>query len=504
MTKLIPSPQQQVVYDWVTSGTGNAVLEAVAGAGKTTTLVEAVKLMTGSVAFAAYNKKIAVEIQERVSRTTTAAQVRAGTFHSFGFQAWKKVAPKVRVDDRKTLSIMDDFKIPEKGQSFVKQLVSLAKQYAIGFLSSTEDAAAWMQIVNHFSLEELLDEEETMSLTVDEGIDWARKVLKQSIALDTELIDFDDMIYAPLVHNARMWQNDWVLVDEAQDTNPARRALAKKMLRPGGRLIAVGDPHQAIYGFTGADADSLLIIEREFSAITLPLTVTYRCPKEVVRLAQQWVHHITAHESSPEGEVRSIGYNEFTTGSFEPTDVILCRNTKPLVELAYLFLRRGIPCHVEGREIGKGLLALVNRWKVKSLPALRDKLESWHGKEVQRLLAKGQEQKAGTVTDKVDTLFVIIDSLPVGADVNDLRSRIESLFTDSDPSAPQSRLTLSTIHKAKGREWERVYWFGRNRWQPSKFARQEWQMEQEVNLMYVAATRAKHALIDVLVPAKSE
>lgn len=499
MKKLIPSTQQQVIYDWVANGSGNAVLEAVAGAGKTTTLIEAVRLMRGTVAFAAYNKKIAVEIQDRVSRAETTAQVKAGTFHSFGFQAWRKVAPKVRVDDRKTAGIFDELKVPEKAQGFVKQAVSLAKQYAIGFLSSVEDAATWMHVVNHFSLDEMLEEDEA-GISIDEAIDWSRKVLKRSIALDTEVIDFDDMIYAPLVHNARMWQNDWVLIDEAQDTNPARRALAKKMLRPGGRLIAVGDPHQAIYGFTGADADSLLIIQREFSATTLPLTVTYRCPKAVVSMAQRWVNHIEAHPSSPEGEVSTLEYSRFVTADFDPTDVILCRNTKPLVELAYTLIRRGVSCHVEGRDIGKGLLALVNRWSVKSLEAFRLKLEQWLEKETQKLLAKGQEQKAGALADKVETLAVLMGALPPSASVNDLRAKIETLFQDTDPAITPRRLTLSTIHKSKGREWERVYWLGRNKYQPSKFARQEWQLEQEINLMYVAATRAKHALVDVPVP----
>lgn len=41
--KFVPSPQQQAVFDWVESGRGNAFIEAVAGAGKTTTLIEACK-----------------------------------------------------------------------------------------------------------------------------------------------------------------------------------------------------------------------------------------------------------------------------------------------------------------------------------------------------------------------------------------------------------------------------------------------------------------------------
>ena len=52
-------------------------------------------------------------------------------------------------------------------------------------------------------------------------------------------------------------------------------------------------------------------------------------------------------------------------------------------------------------------------------------------------------------------------------------------------------VVLSSIHKAKGREWNRVYWLQTG---PSKWARKEWELQQETNLCYVATTRAKSAL----------
>lgn len=100
--------------------------------------------------------------------------------------------------------------------------------------------------------------------------------------------------------------------------------------------------------------------------------------------------------------------------------------------------------------------------------------------------------------DRVDTLKVIAASLPAGATIDDLRSLINSLFEDSDTGYAKPSFTLSTIHKAKGREWPTVYWYGRDRYQPSKFAKKGWQIEQEVNLMYVAATRAQETLIEVM------
>jgi ATP-dependent exoDNAse (exonuclease V) beta subunit len=65
-------------------------------------------------------------------------------------------------------------------------------------------------------------------------------------------------------------------------------------------------------------------------------------------------------------------------------------------------------------------------------------------------------------------------------------------------------VTLSTIHKAKGREWPKVFLLGRNRYMPSKYATQDWQLDQEKNLIYVAVTRAQEELIEVRVPLPNE
>lgn len=500
-----PSPQQSAVYEWVRRGSGSAVVEAVAGAGKTTTLLNACTLMKGSVAFTAYNKAIATEIQSRLESAKVGKNVQARTFHSFGMSAWRRMCPDVKVDDKKVQKIMEEQKVEDHLLGFVPSLVSLAKNHGIGVLHSFDDMNAWWHLVRHYDLDQELPEGLAADGTdvVESGIIVAKNVLKVSTQMDREVIDFDDMLFAPLFHNARVWQNDWLLVDEAQDTNPTRRAYAKKMLRPGGRAIFVGDPHQAIYGFTGADSDSLDIIKREFSCTTLPLTVTYRCPKSVVAHARMWVNHITAHESAPEGNVDQMVDVDFpkVMKDLQKTDAILCRNTKPLVALAFSLIRNRIPCHLEGRDIGRGLMALARRWKVKKVRDLTPKLDEYLARETEQFLAKGQEQKAAGLADKVDTLKLLIESLTDDATMTELKSLIDSLFGDTPEGQTPDNLTLCTVHKSKGREWETVYLWGRNKFMPSPFARQEWQMVQEDNLCYVAVTRAKSRLVEVQVTA---
>jgi superfamily I DNA/RNA helicase len=507
------SPYQQAYFRWVKEGTGSAVVIAVAGAGKTTVLVEGSRHMAGSVATAMYNKSVAVEFQGRLAEAGIGNNAhRAGTFHSFGNSALRRVYKDTKLDDKKSSILAQQLKVPEHLVPFSTKLVSLAKNAAVGLYNHAADESAWWAIVSHHDLDSDLENPER---DAKEGIQYAIDLLAKSNQVAPDMIDFDDMIYLPVVmRNMRVWQNDWLQVDEAQDTNPARRALARKMLRPGGRAVFVGDPAQAIYGFTGADNDSLDQIRRDFGAVELPLTISYRCPRAVVREAQQLVKHIEASPLAAEGVVRScqqadllptktteeewletegvshlipIGTIKPPVEALGPADAILCRKTAPLVSLAFALIRAGTPCHVEGREIGAGLIALTKRWKgIRTATALRDKLAEYRERETAKLMAKGAETRAEALADRVECLLVLSEGCDT---VQCIQDKVERLFADGAPT-----LTLSTVHKSKGREWERVFVLGRHQFMPSPWARQDWQQDQERNLIYVAVTRSKSAL----------
>lgn len=496
------SPQQAAVVQFVQSGRGSAFVEAVAGSGKTTTLIKALVETTGSVAFCAYNKAIAVEISAKVSKLNLGNRVRVGTFHSFGFNAWRRIHPKVEVDARKkeqqSIQEMTRREVPQALHSFVLKLVGLAKQRAMT-LAQASDQSLWYAIVEHFDLAYEIEDEGL----VQAGIEQAITMLKFHHDLGPELIDFDDMIWLPVITGCRMWENDFIFVDEAQDTNPARRALARKMLKRNGRAVFVGDRHQAIYGFTGADNDAIDQIIRSFNCQTIPLTVTFRCPKAVVRLAQQSVSHIEAAETAPEGATSSTTLDDLIRATKTGTqawhateDAILCRKTKPLVEMAYALIRMNVACHVEGRDIGMGLLKLVNRFQARTIRSLRDQLTAYGEREVEKLKSKGKETQAGALADRIDTLFVIMDAQPPAITVDELRNRIAAMFLDGE-NEPKKTLTLATVHKSKGREWRRVYVLGYQQYMPSPWARQQWQLDQELNLKYVAVTRSMGELITV-------
>lgn len=494
------SPQQSAIVDFVANGSGSGIIEAGAGCAKTTTLKECVKVIEPdkSVVFCAFNKAIASEIEYAI-QPLNLDNVKVGTLHSFGFGALRRSVSRIKVDGNKLRNIArEQFNEEyENLREFVTSAVRMAKEFGIG-ATVDNDVENWQTMLNHHGLWDNLPDKVNEST----GIDAAQHLLQCSNSL-RNIVDFSDMIYMPVLNKSKIWQYDYVLLDEAQDTNSTRRALVKMMLKPNGRLIAVGDSAQAIYGFTGADSDSLNMIASDFNAIHLPLTVTYRCPKSIVKLAHNWVDEskLQAADTAPDGIVDSCELSDIVKLA-GPQDAVICRNTKPLVELSYSLIRQSVACKVEGRAIGEGLVSLAMRWKtVKTVGELNTRLDQWVKNETTKAKAKGNDSRLQVIEDQAQTLQVFIMQCEDSDPISTLVAKIRSLFADTEQGA-QSVLTLSTIHKAKGREWGRVFALGMDTYSPSKYAKQAWELQQEDNLCYVQVTRAKQHLTLVNVPAK--
>jgi DNA helicase-2/ATP-dependent DNA helicase PcrA len=482
---------QEDIFKFVRSGKGSAVIEAVAGSGKTTTIVEAAKLLprTGSAAFLAFNKAIATELKKKLP-----TNVKAMTLNAMGFTTWgKHIGRYPNVDGQKVRNLVRQLMAEPKQRQIgaaVVKLVALAKSIGLvpaamtheGYTTLTHDnEAAWLGLIDRYDID--LEEKFT-----EEAIMWARNVLCEDIRNAQGIIDFDDQLYMPIIAGARFWKNDFLFVDEAQDVNLVQRSMLKAALRPGGRLIAVGDSCQAIYGFRGADSDSIGNIKREFGAVELPLTISYRCPKLVVAEAHRFVSHIQASETAKDGVVQQL--ERFYASTFTQQDGILCRNTGPLIQLAYKLISARVPCHVMGREIGQGLISLIKKMNAFSVTELSSRLQAYLDQETVKFLAKGQEDKADALADKVGTIEVFIQNMGIADTIQDLIHSIDSLFSDD---ADKDILTLCTVHKAKGLEWERVFILDPDL-MPSRYARQDWQKDQERNLQYVAVTRSRSEL----------
>lgn len=480
-------------------GGRNFCLRARAGTGKSATVLEltddyAQAYPNNEITLCAFGNKAAAELKEKLEKRGHKdwRKVNASTIHSLGFGLVKFAFRLTRdsVDEHKVRNLIDaqNADVYREYGALIGQLVHFAKIEGFGFFPDSQvgDATAWYRIADHYDINGF---EETNRL--DEVVAAAQTIYNLSLA-QTTVVDFDDMILFPLVKNLRVkFQKDALVVDEAQDTGRARQALILKFVKRGGILIVVGDDRQGIFGFAGAQSDALEQLIEGLQMQVLPLTVSWRCPRAVIREAQRYVPDIEAAPDAAEGEV--IALPEMPE-EVRPTDAILCRNTAPLVEQAYKLLRRGVACKVEGREIGTGLLKMVNRWKVSTIDAFLRKLEEYKEREVQKAIAKRKEAKAAEVTDRCETLKHLCNvclerNQPSLAAVREL---IDSMFADDVTKLGVT--TLCTYHRSKGREWQRVFLMQHSSRCPSPWAKQEWQKHQEENLAYVAITRAQATL----------
>jgi superfamily I DNA/RNA helicase len=475
------STYQQAVIDWVQTHVDNVgsmaalIVEAVAGSGKTFTIVKAAGLIPASAksVFLAFNKKIADELGNKLPD-----HVESKTLNALGWGLCKwRMGKHLTIDRNKTYDLIDKL-LPEEAREVKAELLNImgkAKSHGLipsgmrtpsGTYEATDDR--WIELMRRYDVD-------PNGCGEDVFIRWANIILKAGLE-EQNVLDFDDQLYMPVALDLAAWGYDWIIIDEAQDVSHVQRTLLQKFLKRNGRLIAVGDSRQAIYGFRGADSQSLANIGRVFKAETLPLSISYRCPRKVVEVAQQFVPHIECSDTAEDGEVLS------------PQDwAIESRTTAPLIELAYKCIAEGKKVHVMGREIGKGLINVIKKAagkRVTTIEDFRPKLDRWQERMVRK--AEKDEAKIAAIQDKVDCINILAAGLTT---IKELTDAIEAIFSDSVQGT-----TLATVHKAKGLEAPRVFILNPDS-MPSRWARQEWQLEQERNLQYVAVTRALETLV---------
>ena len=283
MSQFTPSQQQQVIFDSLSLGLDvldNLIIDAKAGSGKTTTIIEGMKyiprlggVMLPRVVFLAFNKSIATELSRRCPPGTVCS-----TFHALGFRALRNsglVDKNVKVESNKARKLVwnaTDKEDPDTRN--ICRLVSLAKSVPMD--------------VNEINFDEVSYYHDLVLEKPERAYDIVRAVVRATLE-DTTQIDFDDMLYMPVMLDVAFDHYNYVFVDEAQDTNSIQLEILERLRAPNSRFVAVGDPHQAIYGFRGANADSMSRIAHQFNCKTFPLSVSYRCPKAVVREAQKYL-----------------------------------------------------------------------------------------------------------------------------------------------------------------------------------------------------------------------
>lgn len=473
------SNEQNAIFNWFENGTGNLVVRARAGTGKTTTIKEAFgKAPESTMLYAVFNKKNQREASEKISD----GRVEVLTLHSVGFRAILRVWHGSKPDGEVEWDRMRDIcgtSVPDDVAGQIIKLVGFLKNLFCGVPSLTEA----IQVAESKDIcAEGFESEWPMHAIAECAIG----CLELSKSRDPQKrISFDDMVWLPVAMNWTRKIYDLVCVDEAQDMNVPQLIMAKNSVKDGGRVCVVGDDRQAIYGFRGAHQNGMEMMREELKAQVLGLTVTYRCPKLVVAEANKFVQDYTAHESAPDGIVENSSISKFAP---QIGDTVLSRANAPLMPLCLSMLRKGIPARIEGKDIGRMLIAIVRGLKARSVPDFIERVESWRNKQITRALKKkrGSESKCELINDQADTLLAISEGL---TGVREIENRIASLFEDSANSFKPCVL-FSTVHKAKGLEFPKVFILRDTFMHPGRPVSRE-----EENIFYVAVTRAKHHLV---------
>jgi superfamily I DNA/RNA helicase len=314
----------------------------------------------------------------------------------------------------------------------------------------------------------------------------------------TGTITFSDQLWLPVVLDLPTPQFDLITIDEAQDLNKVQHLLVVRSMHKNSRVIVVGDENQAIYAFRGADTDSMasmaFMLEVTGKDVEhFPLTKTWRCGKKIVELAKEYVPEIEAHENNPEGDVLS-GMLSDVEDQFLPGDMVLCRMNGPLVTLGYRLMKQGKKVHFQGKKFGEELLGIAQGLDADSINDLLIKLSSYEDGRLDKLAEK--EKIGGNVKmqkidlqDRMDCLRAFLIGLPEDMPINEVLSKMEKFFCDSQDE--KDSITLTSIHRAKGRERDRVFYF---KPEISFDGLSEEDERQERNLKFVAITRAKKFL----------
>lgn len=484
MTKKNWSSYQKAVFDDVANGEGHTVINAVAGSGKTTTIVEAMKHVPSGerTLFVAFNKAIAENLKRQAP-----PGVEVSTLHSYGLKTITRCLGRHKIDDKRVdrlaRVLYGDFWELRRA---LGKTVSLAK----GTLAANETQID--ELIDAFGVEIPKPPEKFKPETVEEKrgaaamesreafIKDVLEILFECAKLEDGCIDFDDMIWIPVVRELTQVRYDRIFVDETQDLNKAQIEMVMGAVKADGRICAVGDPRQAIYGFRGADSEAVSSIIERLNAKVLPLSVCYRCGSDIVGEAQTIVPCIQAAPGAHSGSV-DHAYESDMVRSAAAGDFILSRTNAPLISYCMLFLRQGRRANIQGRDVGVALKAFVKKANAPSVPMLRDYVEKWSETECKRLAEKRRDTQA--VEDRAECVLALSEGAET---VDEVVRRIERLFEDR---RDEGQIILSTTHKAKGLERDRVWLLN---WTYMKRPG-----EEEKNLYYVAVTRAKRSLVIV-------
>lgn len=491
--RFAPTSQMQAIYDAALPIEDGIIVKAGAGAGKTSTIEGLYKRLNlgEKLLVTSFTRRITGELSARMPAATAIG------FHKMGYDALKRTNRFLRwsKDSVNKYKYQDIFKELKLGRLFPDR---------------KEEEAAWlMEQLVHFVMvdlceptEEQIDElADRFTLTLPGEFGNVLEALQIMMARGREQtfnmarINFDEMLYYTVLEQWQLPRFTVVAVDEWQDTNALQMGLVELISKD--MLVAVGDERQSIFLFAGARTDAMAQGQSVFGLNPYPLNECFRCGKAIVRHANTWMPELTSPDWMHEGSVTSMRRAEMPA-ALRSGDAVLCRINSSLVSECLSLISKGMKAVIRGKDIGSQLMQIIEKVagsKYATMEGFEDKLEAYRDREAARIIRQGGKRVnrlLAVLEDKIRCVMALYDDCNP-ANVGQMRKKVESIFTDT----PGPGVQLMSVHGSKGLEFDRVFIIEPQLLPLNMPGMSDEQMQQELNLCGVAATRAKNELIYV-------
>lgn len=349
-------------YGFTLDGNGRFLLSDFTITHNTSTLVKCLDFIpqNNKVLLTAFNNDIVNELKKR---TSDRPNVDARTLHSLGLLFIKRNLPHVKAipepfkyesyvkSNLKELSSINTYAL--KGREYFRYMENIKKYVEFGRYYLCQTSKDLDFIENRYDIDTMADEKDVAI----KAMEWGKNAL--------ETVDYADMVWLPNVLFLKPLGllYDFIFLDEVQDMNVAEREMILKCFKMGTRMISVGDENQCLYSFSGADVNSFNALKSLPNTKCLPLSISYRCGKNIVKLANKIVPSIEASENAIDGNI----IENATLDDVQDGDMILCRNNAPLIQIYNSFLKLGKKCYIRGKDIGNNLKTIVKSTKQNKL-----------------------------------------------------------------------------------------------------------------------------------------
>ena len=445
------------------------LVNAYAGTGKTFTLKEfASRRARSRILYLAFNKSMAREAQEKFS---DCPHVHVRTVHSLAFGKVGKFY-RERLGNLRALDLVGF--IPGKDESaeyyYAHILLTLIREYANSALDMEDFCQAKNKKRQIF--------QDYYQVRLDPFLD-ALPRLWDRVMEDTAL-PFEHDFYLKKYQLSRPRLNyDYILVDEAQDVSGVMIDLV--MSQQGTKKVYIGDTFQQIYRWRGA-VNSLERLSRRATA--LYLTKSFRCPDDIARLANTYLAILSAPK--PYRGIDKQGLKSRLNG----TRTVIGRTNATIFDYA---------TQIAGKNIH--FLGGFDSYNFEDLADIarldKGKKSEARNPFLRRFKTVSGLQEYADMANETD-LKTRIDISRKYEDIQDVLHALRQRATDTPDEA---EITLTTAHKAKGLEWDRVKLIGdfidvkKEVVDGLQAGIDEIPLSrEELNLLYVSITRSKGEL----------